>query len=205
MPTKEILVEIIEQLDQFEQGNPHLKDYQFNDFLDYLQSNRERSAIHEEDKKYRSSMLSRKIDLVFRYSKEYFKKALSGSKLQTAEEFSFLAVLSGCESMSKTELILKNALPKTSGTEVIKRLLKKGMISQLQDKNDKRSYRVAITAKGRKELQNIFPRMRRVSDILSGNLTGNEKDTLIFLLEKLVNYHRDIFENHAEAALEELG
>jgi hypothetical protein len=47
--------------------------------------------------------------------------------------------------------------------------------------------------------------MRKISDILSGNLTENEKDTLIFLLEKLVNYHRDIFENHEEVSLEELG
>ena len=93
---------------------------------------------------------------------------------------------------------------KTSGTEVIKRLLKKGMIAQFRDENDRRSQLVSITESGIAEMKKVFPKMQLATEIISGNLSENEKHTLIFLLQKLELYHHDVYLNASGLELEEL-
>lgn len=106
--------------------------------------------------------------------------------------------------LSKTELILKNVMSKTSGTEVIKRLLKKGLIRQFDDQKDKRSQLVAITFEGLKEMKKVFPRMQTASKIIAGQLTAPEQQTLAFLLKKLEAHHNTLFLQHRDEALENI-
>lgn len=215
MKSKEILVELIERLAEFEAENQHLEEYKLNDFLGFLRSrnygnsiateNKDDREIHEPDfRQDRANLLSQLIALNYRYTKEYAKKGLEVSKLQTVEEFSYLIVLMSCKHLFKTELILKNAMQITSGIEVIKRLLKKGFIRQYADKEDKRRQLVAITPDGVEEMKRVFPKMRMVSDIIVGNLTGSEQQSLIYLLQKLVAFHKELFLNHLNENLEDL-
>lgn len=218
MKSKEVLTQLIEHLAIFEQENKHLKCYTIEDFLSFM-----RSRVSEESKKVHphhiagnkkpngfdfqgntAIVLSRLISLNYRYAKGYTKKALEGTALQTVEEFSYLIVLMTYDSLSKTELILKNVMGKTSGTEVIKRLLKKGLIRQSGDKQDKRSQLVTITSKGLKEMKKVFPKMQMASDIITGNLSLREQQTLVFLLQKLEAYHNDIFLQRKDEDLETL-
>jgi DNA-binding MarR family transcriptional regulator len=108
------------------------------------------------------------------------------------------------ESLTKTELINKQIMEKTSGTEVIKRLLNNGMISEFSDENDRRSVRVKITPKGYQSIAGILPNMSLVSEIVVGNLSEQEIVTLAYLLKKLDHYHNDIFLNKRNTSLEEL-
>ena len=142
--------------------------------------------------------------LMYRYAKGYVKKALAGRIIQTADEFSFLITLMTFESLTKTELITKQIIEKTSGTEIIKRLLNQELISEFADPYDKRSVRVAITPKGRMEIASLLPEMGVVSHIVSGNLTPTEINTLAYLLKKLDFYHNDIFVNKRHFSLDEL-
>ncbi len=218
MKTKALQIQLLEYVDRFEKENPHLEEYRWKDFLSFL-----RSIEKEENKSFpsrtisgdrmpeglslkggNSEMLSRQISLIYRYTKAYTKKALKESLLQTVEEFSFLVVLMTYDYLSKTDLILKNVMSKTSGTEVIKRLLKKGLITQFADEEDKRSRLVSITSKGLEEMKKIFPKMQLASEVVRGNLTPSEERTLLFLLQKLESCHHDLFLNHKEDSLEKL-
>jgi DNA-binding MarR family transcriptional regulator len=53
------------------------------------------------------------------------------------------------ESLSKSELIQKQVMEKTSGTEIINRMIKMGLIESFNDETDKRSVRVKMTPAGR--------------------------------------------------------
>jgi DNA-binding MarR family transcriptional regulator len=86
-------------------------------------------------------------------------------------------------------------MEKTSGSEVIRRLIKRGLIAETADHNDKRSIRVAITKSGRNEILRIIPLMSQVSDIVVGNLSNEEINTLSYLLKKLDYFHNDIYIN----------
>ncbi len=144
------------------------------------------------------------IILMFRYAKGYTKKALKDSMINTADEFSFLITLMTYESLSKTELIVKQVMEKTSGTEIINRLLKLGLVEQYNDEVDKRSICVKITHAGRMELVKVLPHMNTVSQIVTGNLNETEKSMLAYMLRKIEHYHNDIFLNKKDADLIEL-
>ena len=109
-----------------------------------------------------------------RYAKSYIKKALDGTPLQTAEDFTCLAILLTHDSLSKSELIKSNLQEKTSGTEVIRRLISAELVAQWDDTDDKRSKRVAITNTGKELLYLVFDDMNDVGKMITGNLSYAE-------------------------------
>lgn len=150
------------------------------------------------------TVIARLVTVMNRYAKSYIKRALNDSPIQTAEEFSFLLYLLTHESLTKSELIFKNILEKTSGMEVIKRLIKLGLVEEREDESDRRSKRLSLSPTGRQEILTVLPTMHKVSSLVAGNLTQQEKQTLAHLLTKLDHYHHDIFINDRHAAFERL-
>lgn len=217
MKTKEILIELIEYLDRYETECEDLTgNLNMTDFLGFMNSQYSsqnvkavelRGTVNTSDfaeDRGPETDISILIVLMFRYAKGYIKKALKDSPIKTADEFSFLITLLTYESLSKSELIQKQVMEKTSGTEIINRLLKLGLVNQFNDETDKRSVRVKITHVGRMELLKILPHMQTVSQIVTGNLTETEKTMLAYMLRKLEHYHNDIFLTKKDSELEEL-
>jgi DNA-binding MarR family transcriptional regulator len=130
-----------------------------------------------------------------RYAKSYIKKALEGTPLQTAEDFTCMAILLTHDDLSKSDLINRNLQEKTSGIEVIKRLIAAGLVEQWDDANDKRGKRIGITNKGRELLYVVFGDMNRVGKMITGTLTVTEKLNLQYLLQKLEFFHHQHYQN----------
>lgn len=215
MKTKDILIEMIELLFEYEQQTADDK-CNMSDFVGFL--NARHTSVDVKAKSLRdagnnpmrtnapgpNTDISILIVLMFRYAKSYIKKALADSEIKTADEFSFLITLINHSTLSKTELINTQVMEKTSGMEIIKRLVKLGLMEELQDENDKRSIRVALTQSGRAALFQILPQMQMVSKIVVGNLDETEKNTLAYLLRKLELHHNDIYFNHKDSTLDDL-
>lgn len=217
MKTKVILKELIDYLSLYEQETEKFgSEVNFTDFLGYLNSHHvpQNIKISElrgdvEDKALKEQEgpdtdISILIVLLFRYAKGYIKKAMKDSSINTADEFSFLITLMTHESLSKSELIQKQVMEKTSGTEIINRLLKMELVEQFSDAIDKRSVRVKIAHKGRMELIKVLPAMGAVSQLVVGNLNEAEKGMLAYMLRKLEHFHNDIFINKKELAFNQL-
>ncbi|MEO6287498.1 MAG: MarR family winged helix-turn-helix transcriptional regulator [Dyadobacter sp.] len=139
-----------------------------------------------------------------RYAKSYIKKALEGTPLLAAEDFTCLAILLTHDQLSKSELISHNLQEKTSGTEVIRRLITAGLVRQWDDLKDKRSKQIAITDAGKNLIYQIFGDMNHVGKMITGELTLSEKLTLQYLLQKLENFHQVHHENKTIASKEDL-
>jgi DNA-binding MarR family transcriptional regulator len=148
--------------------------------------------------------ISRLLIFMHRYAKSYIKKALEGTPLQTPEDFTCLAILLTHSDLSKTELISHNIQEKTSGSVVINRLIKAGLIKQRDDKNDKRGKRISITDDGRALLYRVFELTSHVGKIVTGKLSLEEKQTLQHLLQKLEDFHYPIHENKSVNSKEDL-
>jgi len=138
--------------------------------------------------------ISRLFVFMSRYAKSYIKKATEGTPLQTAEDFTALAILLTHKHLSKSELISHNLQEKTSGTEVIRRLIAAGLVRQWDDVKDKRSKQIAITDEGKALLFRVFEHTNYVGKIITGKLTIAEKFTLQYLLQKLENFHLEHYE-----------
>jgi DNA-binding MarR family transcriptional regulator len=213
---KEIVFEILEHLFVFDASYKDSKDYTLNDFVGYLTAETSANAVELRDdrgdkelhlkelRRESNSDVSVLITLMFRYAKGYIKKALHNSLIQTVDEFAFLITLMTFDSLTKTELINKQVMEKTSGIEVIKRLLSQKLIKEFADENDKRSVRVTITLKGKKEITSVLPEMANVSRVVVGNLSKAEINTLSYLLKKLDYFHNDIFINKKALTLNEI-
>jgi DNA-binding MarR family transcriptional regulator len=132
----------------------------------------------------------------------YTKKALKESNIKTVDEFSFLITLMTHNEMTKQELINLQIMEKTSGIEIINRLIRLEFIEQFDDEKDKRSKLLRITETGRRELMMILPRMNMVSKIVVGTLTKEEQNILTYLLRKLDHFHNDIYMHDKEKELE---
>jgi DNA-binding MarR family transcriptional regulator len=130
-----------------------------------------------------------------RYAKSYIRKTLEGTPLQSPEDFTCLAILLTHESLTKGELISRNIQEKTSGTEVIRRLLAAGLVKQWDDQDDKRSRRISITESGKALLHQVFDDMNYVGKMVTGNLGLSEKLKLQYLLQKLETFHFQLHED----------
>lgn len=216
MKKSEILSFVINQFFVFDEDKGKLDDYSIDEFISYLNAQKGREKIEFRKisgknkafikKEYRDSVTEISILLVFmyRYAKGYLKKALKGSSLNTADEFSFLITIMTSESLRKSELIAKQIMEKTTGMEVINRLINNGLIIEYADKKDRRSKRVAITKAGRDEIRSVIPLMGKVAEIIVGNLSSEEINSLAYLLKKLDSFHNDIYTNKKNLALTDL-
>lgn len=144
------------------------------------------------------------VTFIYRYAKLYAKKVLHDSKFTGLDDFAYVIMLLTHESLSKSELIQKNVHEKTSGMEIIKRLIKQKLIHQFDDKEDKRSQRVAITEAGKKAIFSVLNKLEDVSTLMTGNLTEFEKNTLNNILKKLDLFHYDIFLHDKQKTLPEI-
>lgn len=128
-----------------------------------------------------------------RYAKFYSKAAILDSPFATQEEFIFLINLKAFGAMTKMELIKKNIHDKPSGMQVINRLIANGWVTQEVSPTDKRSKVIQITTIGITALELQMDKIRNATKIVTGKLNDQEKNQLIYLLEKLDNFHNPIY------------
>jgi DNA-binding MarR family transcriptional regulator len=211
----ELLRELIGQLETFEseQDADHSSMHDFIRFLNKQpvvksSANDKRFGQQAQDAQQLAAevenTIARLITYMNRYSRYYIKKALEGTAIQGPEEFSYLALLLTHGNITKSELIHLNMQEKTTGTEILRRLLSAGLINQEEDKNDKRIKRVSISEIGKGLLYSVFKDMANVSKMLTGNLNLIEKETLRDILLKLEDFHHPIFENKAVASKKDI-
>lgn len=209
------LIDLVAELEQENQG----KEASIEDFIGFLLNKFGEPDIRSQSSEVRfgdsdstaldiayqlDNNISRLFVFMSRYAKSYIKKALEGTPLQTAEDFTALAILLTHSHLSKSELISHNLQEKTSGTEVIRRLVASGLVRQWDDEKDKRSKHIAITNEGKELLYQIFEHTNYVGKIITGRLTVAEKFTLQYLLQKLENFHLEHYENKSIIRKEDL-
>lgn len=223
MKNYSLLIQLIGIAEQIENEHGQEKEVTLNEFADYLKNKidtnlpkeelpqlslkpaeRSSQVIDIERKKGLENNISRLFLLLVRHARNYAKKAFENTPLQTLEEFSYLAMLYNAPSITKSELITNNFQEKTSGTEVIRRLIKNEMALQFDDKLDKRSKRVSITPKGREMLESIFRDMGSISELLVHDLTTAEREYLLAILQKMDKFHRLSFPVTRQMSIEEL-
>lgn len=144
------------------------------------------------------SVISTLLVHLNRYAKTYSKSAIANSDFITQDEFSYLINLKAFGSMTKMELIKKNIHDKSSGILIINRLIKQGWIDQSDSQIDKRSKVLNITEAGKRALENQMEKIRKASQIVTGNLTQPEKMELIRILSKLEKFHQPIFSRNID-------
>ncbi len=195
--------EIIDLAAEFEKGNTTNSNYSVNDFKNWVVNHHQ--TTHEEsywegkeNGRSLESVINTLIIHMNRYAKLYSKAAIFGSDFSTQEDFIYLINLKAFGEMTKMDLIKKNVHEKPTGMQIINRLIAQGWIDQKNSDSDKRSKVIKISNSGNIALENQMSKIRTASEIVTGNLTQNEKLELIRLLTKLNDFHQPIYEKNIE-------
>jgi DNA-binding MarR family transcriptional regulator len=207
-----LLNEVMTYLEKFqdERGGGDLKE--FTIFLQdkvFLQGNVSINRPEEKNqfmefKSYPEVEFSTLLTGLFRFAKHYVKKAFINASFNTLDEFGFLASLLREGDLLKNELINRHLLEISSGSEIIKRLVKNGLIVEYRDDKDKRARRVSLSDKGRMEIFTAFEEMHKVSEIIVGDLSDKELQNCLIAFNKLVYFHNKIHENDKNSDLNHL-
>lgn len=137
------------------------------------------------------SVINTALVHLYRYAKQHAKAAIAESAFSTPDEFIYLISLASAGSMSKTALIRHNIHEKATGTLIVNRLLKKGLVAQQTTDSDKRSRIIHITPKGTQELSKRIENIKMASANVTEPLSSREKMELITLLLKLEDFHHE--------------
>lgn len=137
------------------------------------------------------SVINTSLVHLYRYAKLLAKNAIAGSALSTPDDFIYLITLVSQGSMTKTALIKLNVHEKSSGIQIINRLIDHGFVEQLASAEDKRNRMIQITAKGMEVLNANMQSIKEASTDVTEPLSKSEKMDLIRLLSKLENFHQN--------------
>lgn len=139
----------------------------------------------EEHSAHDDLLIAFKLIHLNRDIKKQAKGVLSNSMLGSIDEYSLLH-LDHSMSFRKMEIIEMHNLEAPTGIDVIKRLLKAGLIEEFPDSEDRRAKRIRLTQAGKSELDELKPKMDALWSELVAPLKVNEKVLVSGVLDKLM-------------------
>src|SRR5882762_9320284 len=128
-------------------------------------------------------LLMKIIGRISKLNMVYANMALKGTDLNQIEEFGMLVTIRQEKNPRKTEVIYANLFELSSGTDMLNRMKKRGLIKEYADKEDKRAKRIELTAKGEKVAASCISQIEKNALMLMKDLTDDDKDLCIQLLK----------------------
>jgi DNA-binding MarR family transcriptional regulator len=101
----------------------------------------------------------------------------------TPTQYAVLVGVAQSADLSQTDLVEVTGSDQTTLSEVVRRLLKKGLLQRRRRKEDTRKYAVRLTEAGRQVLQAAEPRVLRAEVEVLARLTGNQRRAFVAALK----------------------
>ncbi len=133
-----------------------------------------------------------------RYLEFYSKKFFEGLIINNITEFAFLYTANKEASMKKSEIINRHQIEYTTGIDIIKRLIKLGVMEEARDELDKRSKRITITSEGKKVLIEALIRMNKIYDVFFKGFGPERLEPVISVLSDMQDMHSRIHNEHGD-------
>lgn len=195
MTKYDLIKEVMEKIDEF-WNDPTRIDKRYATFCSYLSSGIRAQSEHIN---YLNSTWNKNASLGYlfgkmcRYGRFYNRELLKYTEFSTPEEFGLAASLLHGKTPKKSELLTREVIEVPTGMAILKRLVAKGIVMEINDSDDKRAIRIGLTTFGRQAVLEAFAVLAPLNRVLAGSLDSNEIDVLVDILQKLDGYHH---ENH---------
>ena len=109
----------------------------------------------------------------------------------TPVQFALLTILAGGQAYDKVSLSNAVGIDRTSGADVIRRLIRRGLIERVASETDRRAKLARITADGRRFVESMHPYMEQAQERLLAPLTPDERASFMALLNKLIRANNE--------------
>ena len=149
-------------------------------------------------------LLLKMIGRIHKLNMSYANNAIEQTGIRQIEEFGILLTVQQERNPKKSEVIYANLFELSSGTDMLNRLIKRGLIKEYDDKDDKRSKRIELTAAGAKAIELCTARMRKVAGMMTIDLSEDDKQLCIQLLKNIEVKYSALWQQHKDKPFDEV-
>lgn len=97
----------------------------------------------------------------------------------TPRQFAVLSTVAAHEGVSQTGLVDRTGIDRSTLADIVRRMMKKGLLQRRRTKEDARAYAVKLTDEGRRMLKAAEPLSRRVDERILESLPVKQRDQFI--------------------------
>jgi DNA-binding MarR family transcriptional regulator len=97
----------------------------------------------------------------------------------TPRQYAVLVAVSQNEGLSQTQLVEKTGVDRSTLADIVRRMLKKGLLQRRRTKDDARAYAVKLTEEGWRILKTADPLAKRVDDKILAALPGQQRERFL--------------------------
>ena len=97
----------------------------------------------------------------------------------TPRQYAVLVAVSQNEGLSQTHLVEKTGVDRSTLADIVRRMLKKGLLQRRRTKDDARAYAVKLTEEGWRILKTADPLAKRVDDKILSALPGQQRERFL--------------------------
>jgi MarR family transcriptional regulator, temperature-dependent positive regulator of motility len=109
-----------------------------------------------------------------------------GSDDLTPRQYAILLTVSQNEGLSQTQLVDLTGIDRSTLADVVRRMLKKGLLQRRRTKDDARAYAVKVTEEGARVLKAHDPLARKVDERILSSLPATQRDRFLQDLNAIV-------------------
>jgi DNA-binding MarR family transcriptional regulator len=178
-------VELVNQWGAYEENHPQgsIEDFCRHYLAQQQQQKTQGTLVGGVVPSFNDGLLLKIIGRIQKLNMNYANLALKGSELNQIEEYGILQTIKLEKNPKKTEIIYANLFELSSGTDMLTRLMKRGLIKEYEDTEDKRSKRMELTAKGEKAIEDTKSKIFKNATLLMNDLSDDDKALCIQLLK----------------------
>lgn len=110
----------------------------------------------------------------------------TGKTELTPRQYAILACVQQNPDISQTGLVEQTGVDRSTLADIVRRLVKKGLLQRKRTRNDARMYAVRLTAKGQSALTAMKPAAARVDQRILSVLRNNQRGDFIEALGEIV-------------------
>jgi DNA-binding MarR family transcriptional regulator len=198
---------LLDLADDYESAGGNTREFDQEDFASWLLTRRQCMTAEATEAEFGppvNGLIAMYLSFMARYAQFYGKRVFRRSAIYSEDDWGVLVSLYPSQQLKKTDVIRFCLMEKSSGNEVLKRLLKQGLLQEQEHPNDKRSKLIELTDSGREAFESVQGGIYNMANIVVADLTEAEKGSLLQILNKLHRFHKPIFEEGDEAELERM-
>lgn len=103
----------------------------------------------------------------------------------SVSEWRTMAILGHTHALSASEIVERSSMDKVNVSRAVQSLRKKELLRRDIDGEDRRKSVLRLTEEGLRIFNDVIPRVQAVEDALTENLSAEEKQALLHLMQKV--------------------
>jgi DNA-binding MarR family transcriptional regulator len=191
------LHKLLDLAEDYEKNGGNTVEFDMEDFVTWLLTIQRHDVQRTSPKgpiTPMNGLIAMYVIIMGRYAEFYTRRIFRDTVIYSMDDWAILVSLFPNGRYKKSDVLRTCVMEKSSGNEVLKRLLRQKLIEESPNPDDHRSKLIRLTDEGREAFLSVDNRIRNLSNLVVADLSEEEKTDLLSHLLKMNRYHQPVFE-----------